>query len=330
MRSRAVLYCLTLALSVGSVVAVASPISFTFVGTQQPSDAHNNTGASSFDGINCTPGGSSRLDGLPCVISSDGNPHTYQPFYAKIYGDQAIAPGVWNLEIQTNAPLDYGDSASKLAFGDALLRGGGPAPGTDPLYWGISIGSGQTELNPPSPLPSQSTKQGDLYEVGTFGNGHPRFFYDSMYLTPMQLLGVSGGTGRGNEPIWINPNPGDSFGNPFMSDVSDPKKTAFNIATPGCATNVVDAADPNCFNPITHSGSFQLYTITDTFTAPQAFSDMLASGVFSFEFSSFICANGMIIGNGSSVPEPRAVSFFALGILLLGYRLTRWRKAQVS
>jgi hypothetical protein len=94
---------------------------------------------------------------------------------------------------------------------------------------------------------------------------------------------------------------------------------------PGCAAQAVDANDPF------HCGTnYKLYTITDTFTAPQAFSDMLASGVFSFEFSSFVCANGMIIGNGSSVPEPRAVSFFALGILLLGYRLTRWRKAQVS
>jgi len=327
MRSRAVLYCLTLALSVGSVVAVASPISYTFVGTQQPSDAHNNTGPSSFDGINCTGLGSSRLDGRPCIISPDGNPHTYQPFYAKIFGDPTT--GVWNLEIQTNAPLDYGDSASKLAFGDALLKGGGPAPATDPLYWGISIGSGQAEaVNTGLPgAPGASTTAGDLYEVGTFGNGHPRFSYDAMYLTQVQLFGVSN-AGRGFEPVWINPNPGDTFGNPFMSDVSDPKKTAFNIATPGCASatpgGAVDQFDVNCGH------SFQLYTITDTFTAPQAFSDMLASGVFSFEFSSFICANGMIIGNGSSVPEPRAVSFFALGILLLGYRLTRWRKAQVS
>jgi hypothetical protein len=326
MRSRAVLYCLMLALSVGSVVAVASPISFTFVGTQQPAVGHPNTGPSSFQGVDCTPvPGNSGPNGI--CIPVNGDPRAYQPFYAKISGDQSVNPGVWKLEIQTNAPLDYGSGASTLAFGDALLKGGGN-PG-DPLYWGISIGSGQTEPTT-SNLPSASTTMGDLYEVAHAFNGSVMISYDFMYLTPSSpgvdpSFPMASSAGRAAEPIWINTNPVNGQLH-AMNDVGT--SSAFNIATNACNSatpgGAVDQFDSNC------GSHFQLYTITDTFTAPQTFSDMLASGVFSFEFSSFVCANGLIIENASSVPEPRTVSLFALGILFLVSRLTRSRKAQVS
>jgi hypothetical protein len=335
MRSRAVLFCLMLALSVGSVVAVASPINpIIFTGTQQPAVGHPNTGASSFQGVDCNPLGSGP-NGI-CIPAS--SPRDYQPFYAKISGDPGT--GVWTLEIQTNAPLDYGTSASKLAFGDALIKGGGLDPVNDPYYWGISIGSGQPEpvtsnlpVNPATTL-GGNTNEGDLYEVALDGRLHPFVSYDAMYLTPTSpgansSFQMVSSFGRGNEPIWINPGPAGSVSH-AMNDVGT--SSAFNIATPGCNSatpgGAVDSGDPNC-GP---SGHYQLYTITDTFTAPQAFSDMMSSGVLSFEFSSFVCANGLIISNGtvSSVPEPRTVSFLLIGMLLLGARLIRSRKAQVS
>ena len=169
-------------------------------------------------------------------------------------------------------------------------------------------------------LPSASTTQGDLYEVAHAGNGSTSVSYDAMYLTPIQLAVSS--YGRGAEPIWINSGPANGQAH-AMTDVGG--SSGFNIATPGCAAQAVDAADPNC------GLDFQLYTITDTFAAPAAFSAMMASGVFSLEFSSFVCANGLIIASPSSVPEPRTVSLILLGVLLLAGQVARSRKVhQVS
>ena len=69
-----------------------------------------------------------------------------------------------------------------------------------------------------------------------------------------------------------------------------------------------------------------LYNITVDFTAP---SDFLSSGDFSIEMSSFVCANGLLIGSGGmivgpqSVPEPSTLLFTAPLLLLAGYRLFR-------
>lgn len=313
MSVRVVLSCFILVFCLGPIGAFPSSVSYTFFGTEQPAPPAPNTGPSNFNGVACDP----LNPNPPICIPVSGDARAYQPFYVKLSGDTST--GIFNLEIQTNAPLNYGTGASTLAFGDVLLKGGGN-PG-DPLYWGISVGSGQTEPGS-SNLPSASTTQGDLYEVAHAGNGSTLISYDAMYLTPSSpgvnpSFAMASSYGRGAEPIWINPGPVNGQAH-AMGDVGG--STAFNIATPGCAAQAVDAADLNC------GIDFKLYTITDTFAAPAAFSNMLASGVFSLEFSSFVCANGLIIASPSSVPEPRAVSLILLGVLLLAGQVARSRK----
>ena len=74
------------------------------------------------------------------------------------------------------------------------------------------------------------------------------------------------------------------------------------------------------------SAGFPLYQITVDFSAPNGF---LSTGNFSIQMSSFVCANGMLIGNGNtgsttqSTPEPGTFLLIAPLLLLAGYRLAR-------
>jgi hypothetical protein len=69
-----------------------------------------------------------------------------------------------------------------------------------------------------------------------------------------------------------------------------------------------------------------LYTITDEFSAPANF---LATGEFGIDVSSYVCANGYIVGTGNNggnpppVPEPGTFLLVAPALLLFRRRLVR-------
>jgi hypothetical protein len=63
-----------------------------------------------------------------------------------------------------------------------------------------------------------------------------------------------------------------------------------------------------------------MYTIVDKFTAPPGF---LMNGEFDIIMSSFVCANGLIIGSDDAVPEPGTLFECIPALLLIGYGLAR-------
>ena len=76
------------------------------------------------------------------------------------------------------------------------------------------------------------------------------------------------------------------------------------------------------------------YTLTDQFSAP---SNFLATGTtFGFYFTSYACANSVIVGSGGftggggGVPEPGTFFLCVPALLLLGFRLARQRGPQGS
>jgi len=273
-------------------------------------------------------------------------PAEFRPFSAILGQDPTDLTGTkWILTIQTNAPTNYvdstnhgsvafGNSSVQTIFGDALIQYGKDQNG-EPFNYGLAIGSSQADNN--TTVPSNLTAPGALYKVTQNFDGSARYTYNSspgslpeMYLVAGSGIGAYsapsfGGPyglnlsgGRAGEPVWINPDD--------MNKISS--TSGLNIQLNACSASVQtslgvfgtpDLGDPNC------GGVYGLYTITDTFTAPVGF---LSSGVFSFEFSSFLCANGLIIASSSSVPEPRTVSLLMLCILLLAARITRSRKAR--
>lgn len=74
------------------------------------------------------------------------------------------------------------------------------------------------------------------------------------------------------------------------------------------------------------NGTPAAYTITDRFMAPAGF---LSTGTFSIVASSYPCANGLIIGNGTfeggnnGVPEPSTLLLAAPVLLFMGVRRLR-------
>ena len=308
MRVRIFLPFLIMCFTLGSTGTFASPISYTFYGTQRP--VPNDSGPSNFNGTNCDPTNAGvGLGSPPLPTCIYGEAILFQPFSATIA--QTATPNQWMLTIQTNAPTNYsngGPTINNFAFGDVLIQSGfDPQNPAQPIYWGIAIGSSQTSLNG-----STVTNAGHLYKEKLSGNGNVASNYAGVYLTS----GTFFSGGREAEPVWINPT--------NMKDTHplDPTN-ALSITPTDCSTQAADKGDPNCGVGVHQH--YDLYTITDTFNAP---SDFLSSGVFGFEFSSFVCANGLII---SGTPEPRAVSLVVLGILFLVSRVTRSRsKAQLS
>ena len=98
-------------------------------------------------------------------------------------------------------------------------------------------------------------------------------------------------------------------------------------------------AGTGAFVPITGSTGDSVntahYTITDQFTAPANF---LANGTtFGFDFTSYACANSVVVGNGGftggaggGVPEPGTLLLCAPALLLLGFRLARQRGRNIQ
>jgi hypothetical protein len=342
MRFRVVLCSLVMCFGVASV-GFAGSLSYSFFGTQQPAPPSTNSGPSHFNGQNCDP------STVGCIFNSS-LPNEFRPFSAILGQDPSDLTGTkWILTIQTNAPVNYVDSMNhgstpiggpivQTIFGDALIQYGMDQNG-QPVNWGLGIGSSMADNN--TTLPSQITTAGALYDVNKNFDGSVRYTYNSspssqpeMYLvagigigaytppSPGGPFGLNMAGGRSNEPVWINPDD--------MTQVVG--ASSLGIAKGNCGDTVQTASGvfgtPDS-GALGCGSTYALYTITDAFTAPVGF---LSTGVFSFEFSSFLCANGLIIGNSGSsgVPEPRTVSFLVVGMLLLVSRLTRLRKAQVS
>ena len=104
---------------------------------------------------------------------------------------------------------------------------------------------------------------------------------------------------RQNTPVWINPG-----------GVLEGMGTV-NVTTTGNGTTSA------------------MYTIALQFSAP---SNFLSTGTFTLDFSSYICANGLLIGTGSfmpsGAPEPGTFALAIPAVLFLGFRLRRRLKAK--
>ena len=330
MRLRLVSVSLLLFLSIGSV-AFASTVSYAFFGPEQPVP---NTGPSDFKGNPCDP------NVAGCIFNAS-LPKEFIPFSAILTGDPTGTQ--WTLTIQTNSPNAYIDAQNHggtpipAIFGDGLIQWGTDQNG-EPINWGVAIGSSQPDPN--TTLPSQITTAGALYKVNfNSGQNTVKYTYDSaigsqpeMYLVAGAGNGpyVPGQTGgpfglnlsgsRVNVPVWINPNDMTAISTSGNSLNIQQQLCGSTVHTAPGVFSTPDAGDPNCGAGTLYS----LYTITDTFTAPVGF---LSSGVFSFEFSSFICDNGLIIGSQTAVPEPRSITFVLIGAMLMACRVRRWRKS---
>ncbi len=281
------------------VIAFGSPVpvpsagnSITFNGLQMPSP---NIGPSQFLGTDCT------VLQAGCIFN--GTPQAYDIFSATLTNHGS---NNWTLSVKTNAPIGGSDGFDPLAFGDALIQSGTDLHG-DPIYWGLSLGSYTKGLS----------TMGDLYEENFLNPNTVASFYplggpdpNAVYLdagTGSGGAGYSGG--RADEPVWINKNE--------MSDVGS--SSAFSVTCwNGAAFVDPGVSQHNC---IAQTGSAYLYTISDTFNAPASF--LPTGSNFSFEVASYVCANGLIIGESSPVPEPRWGFLLIPALLLLGRRLKR-------
>jgi hypothetical protein len=286
---------LALASAFGSAIPVGQ--SMTLWGLQMPQvpPSPNNKGPSNFQGTNCT------LFQAGCIAA--GDPQPYDIFSATITNN---GNNNWTVSVQTNAPVGGAPPTfSSLAFGDALFQSGVDSNGT-PIYWGLSLGSYTNGLS----------TQGDLYEEKFLpARGSTQLVasdYPDVYLTAGQ---AGYPAGRTNEPVWIN--------NQNMNDVG--ASTGFGVSCWN-GSAFVALPTPTCLNGGNMGGTgFYLYTITDSFNAPSSF---LSGNNFSFEVASYVCANGLIIGSGSSgVPEPRWLFLIVPAFLLLGRRLAHSRSA---
>jgi hypothetical protein len=68
-----------------------------------------------------------------------------------------------------------------------------------------------------------------------------------------------------------------------------------------------------------------LYTVTEVFSAPINFLGP-ATGPFTIQMSSYVCANGYLNGTGNTVPEPGTMLLFGSALLFVGFRRP-WRKS---
>jgi hypothetical protein len=163
----------------------------------------------------------------------------------------------------------------------------------------------------PSIIPPAPYSNGLLYTMSDFliqwqgndyglaltdhdGLTHGNLYQVNGYFTSLDVMGA-GVTPRPSIPVLLLP-PGTLIGTGTMS-----------VAKTGDGVNTA------------------LYTITDRFTAP---SNFLSTDVFQIIYSSYVCANGVIMG--PSVPEPSTFALSLPALLVFGYfgRRIRARKSQ--
>jgi len=256
-----------------------------------------------------------------CIKYSGGDPTEYVPLSATI----TVTGTTLQFSETTFAPTSYSGYGPN-AFGDALFQWT-PSGSSTPTYWGISLGvANGTDLSgQPAGSAIDGLTLGDLYEGSSLSN------YQNIYLfsnnTPP---GVVGGTA----PVLLNQtnlvddsNRNDqNYGSPLALGTT----TSFSICdSAGCTVGSGPLA-PACtdmFGTSSTCSGFDLWTITDDITLSGAGLNFLSNGSFAFEVASYVCANGLIIGNSSasSVPEPRGVVFMGAALLLLAGCIKRLR-----
>lgn len=277
-------------ISVSSLAAFGSSVSYTFNGMQEPSG--NPLGPSNFQGTTCSPSASGCIEGTaPLGPYGPGGTTAYlYEFDGPVTLSYSSSTGMWTLNYSVFTPYSGIEGFSSLAFGDPLISYNG-------TNYALAVGSALDPALGNDGYPTDTA--GDLY-VAKSGYQYP----DSMdaycdpstcpYLTPGDLPGGFPG-GRVDEPVWVDPN---------------------NMNVAGTGSLTYSCASSNGVVCTNYNGA-ALYTINDTFNAPTGF---LSSGIFSIEISSYVCANGLIIG---SVPEPRGLFLIIPVILLLGWCFKR-------
>jgi len=226
---------------------------------------------------------------------------------------------MWQLTIVENAPFSLGSYQNPTAFGDFLIRED-KTNSNDPTkddYYGVVLGGTCGDTGGFSNKLANTTcgtynghnslTAGGLYQDPLFNSANPNSGPKDAYPTMYQTAGAVGAangfsTPRGSEPVWVD-------------------GTKMGLVSSSSSINVSRGA-------VDSSNTFALYTIVDTFTAPAGF---LSNGNFAIDVSSYACANYLVLGPGTVVPEPRALFLIVIPVMfLLGRRLTRSRGVQVS
>jgi len=230
--------------------------------------------------------------GVPCMASDPTCVIGSASLYA-IYGAQLTqnTATTWTLSIETNYPATITGNVIPTAQW-----------GVDLQFYSISDFLINWNGNDYGIVLSQHIKAGntvdsyvggDLYQAP---NTSPDLIVsgtNNVVLSP----GVLPSSPRPNQPVWLAPG-GTQLG-----------------------TGTVTVAN-------TGSGTPAAYTITDQFSAPANF---LSTGSFTIDASSWVCANGVIVGTGTvggtggQTPEPGTflLSLPALLLLFLGRRALR-------
>ena len=198
-----------------------------------------------------------------------------------IFGAQLTEPpngsNLWTLQIETNYPaLITGNIIPPAQWGVDLLN---YSIGDFMIHWNgqdFAIVLGQ-HIKASNPV--DSYVPGNLYQAP---NTSPDFVPSGTNTTLFGTTGILPDSPRPNFPIWIA-NGGTQVGTGMV--------TVLN----------------------TGSGTPAQYTIIDTFTA---FPGFLQTGDFTISMASWSCANGVIVGPGTFVPEP-ATFFLVLPVLAL-------------
>jgi hypothetical protein len=135
------------------------------------------------------------------------------------------------------------------------------------------------------------------------------------FMTSGQVMGPNVSP-RPNVAVWLSPNsdPG-APNNPFCpTSVTNNK---FCVEPVDIGTGSMSAASSGLPNAP--------YTVMDTFTVNQS-NFLLGANPLLIQVSSYVCANGMLIGSpASGVPEPRWLALILPAFLFLGRRLARSR-----
>jgi hypothetical protein len=235
--------------------------------------------------------GPENTSGAPCTPGTEGcvigTLSDYTIFGASLT-QPATPTGDWVLTIDTNYPATIPNNSTSIPTATWPADGAQYSISDFLITWqGNDYGIVLSPHVQASVAVDPAYQAGGLYEVPGFR------FSQSTDLQNGQTGVLSTGSPRPSEPVWIDPG-----GTQLGSGSVLVNTTGGNGTTTGAE-----------------------YQITVDFTAP---SDFLSTGDFSIQMSSFVCANGLLIGSGDfgsgsstqAVPEPRTF-LLVLPLLLL-------------